>query len=247
MNPIRLGVNVDHIATIRQQRLGHTPDPVEFALTAQAAGAHSIVAHLREDRRHIQDADIRLLKESLEIPLNMEMSVAPDVVKVALKVCPHQVTLVPEKRRELTTEGGLDVCKTKRSLKKLIREFQGCGITVSLFIDPDESQWQAALECGATAVELHTGAYADAANKSESNRILRQLQQAARQARQAGLEVAAGHGLTVSNVYPIAAVPEIEELNIGYAIVADALDIGFRQAVRNMLQAMRRARRQAKE
>ncbi len=244
---IRLGVNVDHIATLRQQRLGKFPDPVAFALKAQDAGAHSIVAHLREDRRHIQDDDIKRLKKALSIPLNLEMSIAADVVAIALKVVPQQVTLVPERRQELTTEGGLDVVKQFTKLQPLVEQFHKKGIDVSLFIDADEAQWQATKKLGASTIEFHTGGYADALSKRTQQQQLKAMQKSSTAASQAGLIVAAGHGLDVHNVDAIASIPEIEELNIGYSIVMQSLSVGFNAAVKDMLRAMKRTRRIARQ
>ena len=240
MTPIRLGVNVDHVATVRQARRGTEPDPVELALVCEQAGADSIVAHLREDRRHIQDHDVARLAKRLKTHLNLEMGLSADIVSVALRIRPRQVTLVPEKREELTTEGGLDVAGQFEKVRLAVKKFQARGIEVSLFIDPDLGQVAASRRSGATIVEFHTGSYAHASRKS---RELRHLVAASQAARRDGLIVAAGHGLTVSNVRAIAAIPEIEELNIGYSIVSRALSIGMAKAVREMRETMSAARK----
>lgn len=240
MTPIRLGVNVDHVATVRQARRERVPDPVELAIECERAGADSIVAHLREDRRHIQDDDVVRLRKRLKTFLNLEMGLSEDVVGVALRLKPRQVTLVPEKRRELTTEGGLDVAGQLSRVRAAVERFQAKGVAVSLFIDPDLRQVEASRASGATIVELHTGTYANARAKAAE---LRELKAAAREGRRLGLAVAAGHGLTLENVGPVAAIPEMEELNIGFSIVAHALRVGMAEAVRAMKRAMDAARR----
>lgn len=242
MNPIRLGVNVDHVATLRQARGGRRPDPAEAALEAAAAGADSIVCHLREDRRHIQDRDVRELRRRLRIPLNLEMALAPEIVEFALRLRPDQVTLVPERRRELTTEGGLDVRGGRERIARDLQRFHRRGIAVSLFIDPDLRQVEAAAQAGARIVEIHTGHYAEAAG-GRRRRELAEIAAAARAARRAALAVAAGHGLDYDNVAPVAALPEVEELNIGYSIVGRALFTGLGRAVREMKRRMDAARR----
>lgn len=240
MTPIRLGVNIDHVATVRQARRGEQPDPVELALLAESAGAESIVAHLREDRRHIQDHDIGRLQTRLKVPLNLEMGLSADVIRVALRIKPARATFVPERRQELTTEGGLDVAGQLDKVRRAVRKFQARGIEVSLFIDPDLSQVAAAKRSEARIIELHTGAYANAKKKGPE---LRHLLAAARAARREGLLVAAGHGLTVSNVPGVAALAEIEELNIGHAIISRALTFGMAKAVAEMREAMSAVRR----
>lgn len=237
---MRLGVNVDHVATVRQARLGAMPDPVEAALACQRAGADSIVCHLREDRRHIQDRDIARLLRALRVALNLEMSIAPGVVAVALALKPKQVTLVPERRRELTTEGGLDVVRLHARLRRLVPRFHRRGIEVSLFVDPAEQQLQAAGRVGARIVELHTGCYANARTSARRARELAILRRSAARARALGLAVAAGHGLNYDNVKPIVAISEIEELNIGFSIVSRAVFVGIGQAVREMKVQLRR-------
>ena len=238
MPAVRLGVNVDHVATVRQARRGSWPDPVEAARVCGRAGASSIVCHLREDRRHIQDHDVARLKRALAIPLNLEMSIATTVVRTALKIAPAQVTLVPECRQELTTEGGLDAAKFSRPLGAVIERFQQRAIAVSLFIDPSLRQLRASRTLGAQIVELHTGRYANARTASARQRQLHALRRAAEQGRIMGLAVAAGHGLDYDNVSAIARIPEIEELNIGYAIVSRALFVGLERAVADMVRLL---------
>ncbi len=232
---MRLGVNIDHIATLRQARRGRFPDPIEAALACERAGASSIVCHLREDRRHIQDRDVRRLRQAITTRLNLEMSIAKDIVRVALAVKPAEVTLVPERRQELTTEGGLDVVKLARRLRPIVRVFQDRGIAVSLFVDPVRRQLEAARETGATIAELHTGRYADAASPAMQARALNAIAKAARRGRELALQIAAGHGLDYDNVRQIAAIQEIEEVNIGFSIVSRALSVGLEPAVREML------------
>jgi pyridoxine 5-phosphate synthase len=231
---MRLGVNVDHIATLRQARRGRLPDPVEAALACERAGADSIVCHLREDRRHIQDEDVRRLRAAVTSRLNLEMSIAEEIVRVALALKPHQVTLVPERRRELTTEGGLDAVKLSKRLQAVVGRFRNAGIAVSLFVDPVPTQVKAAKRTGAATIELHTGGYATAATPSARARELAALHRAAEQGRALGLAVAAGHGLDYDNVGTILEIPEIEELNIGYAIIVRALSVGLKRAVAEM-------------
>ncbi len=236
---MRLGVNIDHVATVRQARLGPVPDPLEAARVCEQAGADSIVCHLREDRRHIQDRDVARLRRWLPTRLNLEMSMAPDVVEVALRARPAQVTLVPERRQELTTEGGLDAVRLSRRLRRLVPVFQSRGIVVSLFIDPVASQVSAAAETGATVVELHTGRYATTRSAAARARELRAITAAARQARRLKLAVTAGHGLDYNNTRLIAAIAEIEEVNIGFSIISRALCVGLRQAVLEMTRLLR--------
>jgi pyridoxine 5-phosphate synthase len=238
--PIRLGVNIDHVATVRQVRLGSQPDLLELALLAEQGGADSIVVHLREDRRHIQDHDVARLRKRLKVPLNLEMGISADIISVALRVGPDQVTFVPEKRQELTTEGGLDVAGQFEKVQKTVRRFQAQKIAVSLFIDPQPGQVAAAHRSGAKIVEFHTGSYAHAEKKSKE---LRHLVAASKAARREGMIVAAGHGLTLGNVRAVAAIPEIEELNIGHSIVSRALSVGLLKAVREMKETMNAARR----
>ena len=237
LRTVRLGVNIDHVATVRQARRGTFPDPVDAARTCERAGADSIVCHLREDRRHIQDEDVRRLRAAVH-RLNLEMSVADGIVAVALAVRPWQVTLVPERREELTTEGGLDVVGLRQRLSDILPRFRAAGIGVSLFVDPEERQLEAARDVGAGIVELHTGRYADAKTAAARETELRALGDAARRARTLGLEVAAGHGLHYENVEAVARLPGIEELNIGFSIIGRALAVGLDAAVREMRQRL---------
>lgn len=229
----KLHVNIDHVATLRQARRETFPDPVAWALRAEKAGARGITAHLRTDRRHIQDADIRALKKSLTTRLNFEMSLEPEIVRIALKTKPEAVCLVPENRAEVTTEGGLDVVKEHARLLVVVPKLSRLGAEVSLFIDPDARQVEAAAEIGADFVELHTGSYARARGNAKKRELAR-LQAAARLAHELGLRVNAGHGLDYDNVGPIAALPHVEELNIGFAIVARSVFTGVDEAVDKM-------------
>ncbi len=244
MSGVRLGVNVDHVATVRQARGVDYPDPVEGALLAEQAGADGITVHLREDRRHIQDRDVRELRRRLRITLNLEMAVAEPVVGFALDVRPAHACLVPEKREELTTEGGLDVVRQAARVREVVGRLRAAGIVVSLFVDPEPAQLAAAAAAGAPGVELHTGDYANARDAATVASELERLRAAAHEARRLGLEVHAGHGLTVANVGPVAALPEIVELNIGHSIVARAVLVGMTAAVREMRAAMDAARGQ---
>lgn len=230
----KLGVNIDHIATLRQVRRGIEPEPVFAALICQAAGADSIVAHLREDRRHIKERDLYILKEVVKTKLNLEMSIASEIVEIACKVKPDQATLVPEKRQELTTEGGLDVLANSKKIKQVINQLKRQGIAVSLFIDPDKKQIDASGKVGVKMIELHTGRYADAKNQKEQDKYFRELLAAAQYAKNIGLIVNAGHGLNYYNVARVAKIKEIEELNIGYSIVCRAALVGLERAVREM-------------
>jgi pyridoxine 5-phosphate synthase len=231
---MKLGVNIDHVATLRQARRGQEPDPVHAAVICESNGADSIVAHLREDRRHISDKDVRLLKDTVRVRFNLEMSLAAGIVRVACSVRPDQATLVPEERRELTTEGGLDVAGSLRRVADAVRRLKDAGIDVSLFIDPDERQVDAARKSGVRMIELHTGVYAGAQTARGQAAALKDLQRVAGYARGVGLAVNAGHGLDYVNVGPVAAIPGIEELNIGYSIISRALFVGLGQAVREM-------------
>jgi pyridoxine 5-phosphate synthase len=239
---IELGINIDHVATLRQARGTRYPSPVEAALIAQSAGADLITLHLREDRRHIQEQDVRILRELLHVRMNLESGVSPEMVEFALAVRPHDVCLVPERREELTTEGGLDVAGQLERVKQACSELGASGIRVSLFIDAESKQLEAAREAAAPAVEIHTGRYADALDPSSRERELAEIAAAAELGCKLGLKVNAGHGLNYHNVMPIAAIPGIAELNIGHAIVAHALFVGFAQAVREMKALMRAAR-----
>lgn len=236
-----LAINIDHIATIRQARGGAEPDPVLAAGLCELAGADGIVVHLREDRRHIQDRDVRLLRETIKTKLNLEMAVTAEIVDFALEIVPDMVTLVPEKRKELTTEGGLDVLNSSKKVEKAIEKMRKAGIPVSIFIDPDVAQIQAALDAGATFVELHTGRYCDANSVSDMEQQFRLIEQSAELAFESGLRVNAGHGLDYRNAGPIAALPFIEELSIGHAIISRAVLVGLDQAVREMAAIVRAA------
>ncbi|MFA5394247.1 MAG: pyridoxine 5'-phosphate synthase [Candidatus Ratteibacteria bacterium] len=238
-NKIKLGINIDHVATLRQQRRGKEPDPISAALLAETAGADSIVCHLREDRRHIQDQDLSLLRRAVKTKLNLEMAANPQIIKIACREKPDWVTLVPEKRAELTTEGGLAVKKQINYLKNVVSEFRKFDIPVSLFIDADANQITAAAKTGAKIVELHTGRYADAVTKNERDFELKKLIAGSRMAKSLGLKVAAGHGLDYRNVMPITRIPEIEELNIGYAIIGRAIFLGLEEAVREIIRLIR--------
>src|SRR5512138_1005696 len=240
--PARLGVNVDHVATLRQSRRTLYPDPVAAAALAELAGAEQITIHLREDRRHIQDRDLQILRRTVATRLNLEMAATQDMVKIAWEVKPDTATLVPERREELTTEGGLDVVGGRDALRKVVKTLHDAEIRVSLFIDPDLDQVKAAHRAEAEIVEFHTGRYCDARLVSDRGRELARLVDACKAAAKLGLKVAAGHGLNYQNVMPVAAVPEIEELNIGHAIVARAVLVGFERAVREMKDLLGRAR-----
>lgn len=229
-----LGVNIDHVATLREVRQGIEPEPVFAALIVQAAGADSIVVHLREDRRHIKERDLYILKEVVKIKLNLEMSVAPDIVEIACRVKPGQATLVPERRQELTTEGGLDVVAAFKKIKQVLNKLEKQDIAVSLFIDPERRQIDAAKKVGVGMIELHTGRYADAKNKKEQDRYFKELKDAVDYAKKINLHVFAGHGLNYYNVARVAKIKEIEELNIGYSIVCRAVLVGLERAVKEM-------------
>lgn len=235
----RLGVNVDHVATLRQARKSTYPDPVTAAAMAELAGAEQITIHLREDRRHIQDRDLRVLRETTQTLLNLEMAATPEMVKIAYEYKPDVVTLVPERREELTTEGGLDVASQRENLTKIIKNLKDGEIVVSLFIDPDLDQVRASHKCNADRLELHTGRFCEARNVKERDRELARIVDAAKAGAKLGMGVAAGHGLNYENVRAIAEIPEIDELNIGHAIVARAVLVGFDRAVREMLALMR--------
>jgi len=238
---IRLGVNVDHVATVRQARGIDVPDPVEAALLAEQAGADGITVHLREDRRHIQERDVRLLCGQSKTPVNLELAATADMVQFAAKLRPGAACFVPEKRREITTEGGLDVIAHRRKIASAVAKLQERGINVALFIDPMTAQVECAKEVGAHAIEIHTGTYCNVTGVRRQ-RELRKICAAARLARALGLEVHGGHGLNCANVLPIAAIPEIVELNIGHSIIARALFVGIQQAVREMKELLTKAR-----
>jgi pyridoxine 5-phosphate synthase len=239
---IALGINIDHVATLRQARRGRYPDPVQAALLAEQSGADSITLHLREDRRHIQDRDVIVMREALQTRMNLEMAVTEEMLGIARRVLPQDCCLVPESRQEITTEGGLNVAGQVARMAEACRLLGAAGIRVSLFIDPDAAQVEAAQRVGAPVIELHTGAYAEAAGAARAREFER-LRSAAKRAASLGLTVNAGHGLNYHNVEPIAAIPEIVELNIGHAIVARAVFDGLPKAVRDMKELMRAARR----
>ena len=238
---LRLGVNIDHVATVRNARGAPYPDPVRAALIAAEAGADGITAHLREDRRHITDDDIARLSQGLAIPLNLEMAATDEMLAIALKHRPHAACIVPEKREERTTEGGLDAAGQHNRLAPMVRALGEAGVRVSLFIEPDPRQIEAAFALGAPVVELHTGRYAELIGAGQAEELKR-LSDAAALGAKNGIEVHAGHGLMLDNVAPIAAIPQLRELNIGHSIIADAIFVGLAEAVRRMRAAMDAAR-----
>jgi pyridoxine 5-phosphate synthase len=229
----KLGVNIDHVATVRQARRTYEPDPVWAAVAAQLGGADGITVHLREDRRHIQDRDVRLLREVVTVKLNLELAASDEIVEIACQIMPDQATLVPERREEVTTEGGLDVLAHRDKVADAIQKLQAAGIVVSLFLDPDAAQIGAGAELGADAVELHTGKYALADEESRPA-MLKQLERGGQAVVKAGLVLHAGHGLNYHNVQPVAAIPGMQELNIGHSIVSRAMFVGMEEAVREM-------------
>jgi len=239
---IALGVNIDHVATLRQARGTIYPDPLEAAFVAERFGADAITAHLREDRRHMQERDIRLLRQCLRTRLNLEMALSEDILGLAEELQPSDCCLVPERREELTTEGGLDVCQGGERLAAACRRLTAAGIRVSLFIDPERRQLEAAAALGAPVVELHTGAYANARTRGQRQRELAKLREAAQHGASLGLRIHAGHGLDYPNVQAVAAIPEVAELNIGHAIVAHAIFVGLGPAVAEMKRLMLEAR-----
>lgn len=243
MTELLLGVNIDHIATLRNARGTRYPDPVQAAFVAEQAGADGITVHLREDRRHITDRDVRMLRETLQTRMNLEMAVTEEMLNIACDTVPHFCCLVPEKRQEVTTEGGLDVAGQQEKLNEAVRRLSQAGIQVSLFIDPDQQQIDAAVTAGAPYIELHTGAYAEAEDGPVRDAELERIRQAAEYAASRGLKVNAGHGLTYHNVLPVAAIPQIYELNIGHAIIGQAVFSGLAGAVSEMKALLREARR----
>jgi pyridoxine 5-phosphate synthase len=236
---MRLAVNIDHVATVRQARRAREPEPVAAALLCELAGARGITVHLRGDRRHIGDRDVEVLRQVVAIKLNVEMAPTPEMTAIAVRVRPHQVTLVPEREGELTTEGGLDVPPNREAITSAVRDLRAAGVRVSIFVDPDERQMIASRACGADAAEINTGAYA-AAQESAREAELARVVTAARAGAKQGLEVLAGHGLNYVNVIPIVAIPEIVELNIGHSIVARAVLVGLDRAVREMVALLDR-------
>lgn len=239
--PLRLGVNIDHVATIRNARGGDHPDPVRAALMAVEAGADGITAHLREDRRHIRDEDIASLMAALTVPLNLEMAATDEMLEIALRHKPHAACIVPEKREERTTEGGLDAARQFDALAPMVRALGDAGVRVSLFIEPDVAQIDAAIRLGAPVVEFHTGRYAHLDGQPRADE-LRRISEAAALAARNGIEPHAGHGLTFDNVGPVAAIPQIRELNIGHFLVGEAIFTGFADAIRTMRAHMDAAR-----
>ena len=241
MTRLRLGVNVDHVATVRQARGGDNPDPVRAAIMAQSAGADGITAHLREDRRHISDDDIARLSKALSIPLNLEMAATDEMAEIALRHAPHAACIVPEKREERTTEGGIDAAGQHNRLAPIVGALVAARIRVSMFIEPDKTQLDASKLLGAPVVELHTGAYANATG-ADRERLLAKIRDAAAYGMSIGLEIHAGHGLTYENVGPIAAIPQIRELNIGHFLVGEAMFVGLEASIRRMRVLMDEAR-----
>jgi len=239
---LRLGVNIDHVATVRNARGGDNPDPVRAALLAEQAGAEGITAHLREDRRHISDDDIARLSKGLKIPLNLEMAATDEMLAIALKHKPHAACIVPEKREERTTEGGIDIVSHFARLKPIVTRLKDAGIRVSMFIEPDRKQIDAARALGAPVIELHTGAYANASG-AEREHLLKHIRNGAEFGADIGLEIHAGHGLTYDNVGPIAALPHVVELNIGHFLIGEAVFVGLANAIARMRACMNEARK----
>ena len=234
-----LGLNIDHVATIRQARGGNDPDPITAACIAELSGAEAITVHLREDRRHIQDRDVRMLKQILKSRLNLEMAATEEIQKIALEILPYSCTLVPEKRQEITTEGGLDVASNIEYMTKFTKTLNDKGIIVSMFIDPDSTQIEASAKAGAQFIELHTGQYAEKFNTPDEEKELNKLIEAAQLAEKMGLKVNAGHGLNYFNVKPVAAIDNMNELNIGHSIISKAVFVGLDRAVRDMINLIK--------
>ncbi|MGE5610176.1 MAG: pyridoxine 5'-phosphate synthase [Bacillota bacterium] len=234
---VELGVNIDHVATLRQARRTYEPDPVWAAVEAELGGADGITVHLREDRRHINDRDVQLLRQTVQCKLNLEMSVAPEIVEIAIRTAPHQATLVPERRQELTTEGGLDLSHNSDHIASVVQRLQAVGAAVSAFIDPEEKQVALAQKLGFNAIELHTGEYANAASRDVKRQLAR-LVHAGEVAGKLGLRLHAGHGLNYRNVQPVARINGMRELNIGHAIISRAVFVSLREAVREMKRLM---------
>ncbi len=241
-NEILLGINIDHVATLRQARGTRYPDPVQAAMLVEQAGADGLTLHLREDRRHIQDRDVKLLKHLLNIPMNLEMALTREMLKIAVQIRPENCCLVPERREELTTEGGLNVAGKYEQLRDGCSQLAEAGICVSLFIDPEPRQIEAAAQLGVPVVEIHTGRYADASNPEEKKEEYRRIVRAVELGSELGLQVNAGHGLNYQNVKSIASLPAVRELNIGHAIIARAVFTGLDEAVREMKRLMLEAR-----
>jgi pyridoxine 5-phosphate synthase len=237
----KLGLNVDHVATVRQARGGMEPDPVTAAALGEMAGAEGITIHLREDRRHIQDRDLEILRRTVKTKLNLEMAATQEMVRIALRTKPEQVTLVPEKRQELTTEGGLDVILNLKAVTDAVKRLRDSGIVVSLFVDPDQEQIKAANKSGADYIEIHTGAYAEAPDWPSRKRELEEIDAAIKLARKVGMGVNAGHGINYVNIKPLAALGGIEEYNIGHSIMARAMLVGIDRAVRDMVELIKYA------
>jgi pyridoxine 5-phosphate synthase len=235
----KLGLNVDHVATVRQARGGAEPDPVTAAAIGELAGAEGITIHLREDRRHIQDRDLELLRQTVKTRLNLEMAATAEMVAIASRIRPEQCTLVPEKRQELTTEGGLDVIANFQSVQSAVHSLQQAGIIVSLFVDPNPEQISAAKKTGAEAIEIHTGAYAEARDQATRDKELAAIREAVGLGNELGMTVHAGHGLNYVNIAPLAGMPGIEEFNIGHSIIARAVLVGLDRAVREMVALLR--------
>jgi pyridoxine 5-phosphate synthase len=238
----RLFVNVDHVATIREARKTHEPDPLKAALLAEKVGVEGITVHLREDRRHIQDDDVRIIYKNIKTKLNLEMAAIKEMVELALELKPYQISLVPEKRQEITTEGGLDVCSQVSELRDIQKQIKSQGILFSLFVDPDIRQIEASKEVEADSIEINTGAYSELTDSVKVEEELVRIREAAKQASKLGLRVFAGHGLNFDNVKAIAAIPEIEELNIGHFLVAQSVYMGMEKAVNMMKQVIETAR-----
>lgn len=238
----RLGVNIDHVATLRQARMAPYPDPIHAAVLCELGGADGITVHLREDRRHIQDRDVKILRQIIKTKLNLEMAPIKEMVEIALDIRPDSVCLVPEKRAELTTEGGLNVIESQEIVKNVVKSLKNAGIEVSIFIDPDIDQISMAKRCETDAIELHTGKYCDAPDKKHRDYELSRLIDAAKAAHKMGIKVNAGHGLNYQNIFDVAAIEEIEEFNIGHSIVARAVYVGLEKAVREMVELLRYAR-----
>jgi pyridoxine 5-phosphate synthase len=239
---VTLLINIDHIATLRNARGGFNPDPLAAGRICLRAGADGIVCHLREDRRHIRDDDVKRLRKHLRSKLDLEMAATEEIVSIALKTKPDLVTLVPERRKELTTEGGLDVVRKRRTLKRIIMRFHEAGIPVSLFVDPDEAQVEASEHVGADIIEIHTGEYADASTPRKRKKELKRIRHAAEEGAARGLRIHAGHGLDYKNTRAIVALPQMREVSIGYAIIARAIDVGLYTAVKDMASLIRTAR-----